>query len=567
MKIKRPNLFFVAAAAFAAVSSAHAATAFFDGGTTDIAVNGDGVSQAITGNWNTTTQNWDLGVSTHAAWLNTSSDIAVFGGFTSSTVTVASVNVGVITASNASSANSRLTFQNGTFTFGSTGVIDGSGTQSTGTAGLQLTSMTLAGVIANGLTLKGGSVNGTAAQAYSALFNAINPTRVNNLVMNAAVSGTFTGAITINNGVEMQNNSTGTRYAHLGAATNNVILSEGTLYLYTAGAASATFDHNINVVGTNNALNMNNGSAPDLTISGNLTSASSSDTLWSVTQTVGSDAGQMIYTGDLTGFTGTFRAKGSATSATVIDSASTFGGTFRVESGILQIGNNDTKGSFGTNNIVNNGTIKYSRTDAQTYAGDISGTGGLTVSTGTLTLSGTNTYLGTTSVGGGKLILNGSLAGTSIIVDAGGTLGGSGTFGGTVTVNGTLAPGNSIGTQNFSQTLTLAGTANFEIDPTLGFGLNSDLANVAGSLTYGGVLNVTYGGPASNFSEGMVFNLFDASSTSGNFSSVTLPDLTGTGLSWQNNLATTGTLSVIPEPSAALLGGIGMLLIFRRRRA
>ncbi|MCF7734384.1 MAG: hypothetical protein K9N23_22065, partial [Akkermansiaceae bacterium] len=71
------------------------------------------------------------------------------------------------------------------------------------------------------------------------------------------------------------------------------------------------------------------------------------------------------------------------------------------------------------------------------------------------------------------------------------------------------------------------------------------------------------GGPLAN---GNTFNLFDWGSSSGAFASVTLPDL-DPGLEWdRDSLYVNGQLSVIPEPTAALLGGLGMLALLRRRR-
>jgi hypothetical protein len=57
------------------------------------------------------------------------------------------------------------------------------------------------------------------------------------------------------------------------------------------------------------------------------------------------------------------------------------------------------------------------------------------------------------------------------------------------------------------------------------------------------------------------------SSITGSFSSITGTDLGG-GLSWDRSLlGSTGDLKVIPESSTALLSGLGLLLVLRRRRA
>jgi autotransporter-associated beta strand protein len=208
-------------------------------------------------------------------------------------------------------------------------------------------------------------------------------------------------------------------------------------------------------------------------------------------------------------------------------------------------------------------TISARLLDSSNNAG---ATGITKTGSGTLSLTGENSYTGDTLVSDGTLIVNGNISTSLVTVASGATLSGTGTVGST-TVNGTLAPGNSIGTLNVSGTLSLANIATFEIDPTngIGFDRSADLVSASGAVSYDGTLNVLYGGLASDFTNGMIFNLFRGSSFSGSFDTVNLPLLTG-GLTWQDNLLSNGTLTVIPEPSAALLGGIGVLALLRRRR-
>lgn len=59
------------------VNLSSALTLYWDGGTTNISPNGDGISQGASGTWNTALQNWDAGVSPHVAW--TGGADAVFG--------------------------------------------------------------------------------------------------------------------------------------------------------------------------------------------------------------------------------------------------------------------------------------------------------------------------------------------------------------------------------------------------------------------------------------------------------------------------------------------------------
>jgi len=67
---------------------------FWDGGTTNIAGNGNVVSAGGSGTWNTTTSNWDIGFAPHTAWGNTTADKAIFGGAAGTVTLAADMNIG-----------------------------------------------------------------------------------------------------------------------------------------------------------------------------------------------------------------------------------------------------------------------------------------------------------------------------------------------------------------------------------------------------------------------------------------------------------------------------------------
>jgi fibronectin-binding autotransporter adhesin len=90
----------------------------------------------------------------------------------------------------------------------------------------------------------------------------------------------------------------------------------------------------------------------------------------------------------------------------------------------VQIGNGGTTGSIA-GDVVDDGTLAFDRSDVVTFAGAISGSGGVAQSgSGTTILTGANSYAGTTTIDAGILQVGaggtaGSIESTSAIVDNG----------------------------------------------------------------------------------------------------------------------------------------------------
>jgi autotransporter-associated beta strand protein len=201
---------------------------------------------------------------------------------------------------------------------------------------------------------------------------------------------------------------------------------------------------------------------------------------------------------------------------------------------------------------------------------------------GRLELTGEQQYVGTTTVSGGSLIINGNISTSTLTtVETGATIAGSGTTGAlTVNAGAFINPGNSPGilnTGDYSQ----AGTLIAEINGITA-GTQHDQLNVTGSVTLSGALSLdTLNAGIDYVLNDVIFLILndDSDAVAGAFSNYSEGATVGSfgGFEWiisyqadyDSNRFFNGNdvaLRAVPEPSAALLGGLGALALLRRRR-
>ena len=223
------------------------------------------------------------------------------------------------------------------------------------------------------------------------------------------------------------------------------------------------------------------------------------------------------------------------------------GGTLHSAAGTTNLIDND--GATGLDIAVLLGTgntvIDTTNSDATILPGmaDMPSVAGTFTKDGanTLTLAGISTYTGATNVSAGSLLVSGSLGETAVSVSGNASIGGTGSIGGSLHFD-SLA---TLRIVDLLDSLTVGGGVSFGS----GFGF--------GNLAGFDIETVTPG----------TYNLLNGA--------VNLTGLQNVGLGnayerGDGKLAyfQSGSLQVvvIPEPSAALLGGLGMLALLRRRR-
>lgn len=207
--------------------------------------------------------------------------------------------------------------------------------------------------------------------------------------------------------------------------------------------------------------------------------------------------------------------------------------------------------SFGARGVIFSGAGSFSVT------GDLLGGGpnsqNLAVTKtgdGTLTIAGANnTYTGATTVSAGSLLVTGTLGDTAVTVGADGTIGGNGSLGGNLTFAGGAKLDLNGATINLTSTNILSVASGKTI--TLNDFAFSDIIGWNWANAAVGIYTLINGG-------GTV-------TLAGNTPTVSNPFAFGNG---KSGYFREGSLQVvvIPEPTAAALGGLGLLALLRRRR-
>ena len=373
------------------------------------------------------------------------------------------------------------------------------------------------------------------------------------LLENAGAASNFgNGGLVNNSQTEYRVTTDSQTFGNVIAGTGSITKS-GNGALSLTGSNTYTGDTTI-AGGTLSASNIVvNAGASQL---GNATSA--------VTLGAASTQGVLSYTGNSATFTRGFTIGGAGGGRLNVTTA---GQTLQVDTGAVTGSGLFTVGGAGNTTINSN----------------LTHSGGLTkTDAGTLTLTGANnTYSGATTVSAGTLVINGNIT-SNVTVSSGATIGGSGTVGAlTINAGATVAPGNSPGilnTGNYNQ----AGTLVAEITgPAAGVG-GYDQINVTGTVSLSGDLTLDFTNPGTGYVlNSMIFLILNDSddAVTGTFSNYAQGANVGNfgGFDWVISYTANSTgpaftggndvaLMAIPEPSAALLGGLGALGLLRRRR-
>ena len=572
--------------------------------------------------WNTANVNFWNG-SSNVVWSNGLADTAIFGAApagTGGTVAVGTVNVGTIQFNPQTTTG--YTLSGGSITLG-TGITTTSSVNSTissvisGSNGLAFNSVlnaqngvalsaandytgitilsTGGRITAGNATALGSSAGATASVlgGNHTVVNALTTIQINTSTSEAFVlngqgsiaSGNAPGALRLSNGITLSS------FVQLGSdAQLSGTFGTGTLngdldlagFRLAVGNGNNAISANVNGVVTGATggfgVSLNGGTnVVNLSNAGN-TYAGTTEVFGGGTIGLGGNA---VLGGSTVVFSGGGVRSTDANARTVTNQVGTFTGNATFGATTTQTGElsftNTAQSSLG--NAARTFTTNVNTTFNTPFSSS-GATGGIVkAGLSTLTLTGESTYAGATTVGAGTVLVNntaGSGTGTGIVNVTTATFGGNGIIGGiagatgAVTINndGFAAPGDpsvalgigtlSIGSASFNRDMVFGNGSTLSIGVS---GATSDLLRVFGGLDLSGTDTLAITGTLDGFTN------YQIATYTGPLTS-TFNSVTGLTGGYMVDYTTPGSIFLtIPEPSTAMLGGLALLLAFRRRRS
>ena len=444
-------------------------------------------------------------------------------------------------------------------------LIHNSGTVSTSTGTLTLSANNAAALSMRDTTVGVNlALSNTTTTGVGITFDATNNGKATingGLNLNSSATTGITRTLTINDGsaaIDMEiagvvSDTTSTGLTKAGAGT--LALTNANTYRGVTTISAGTLQ--IGNGGTTGTLSTSS------TITNNATLAfNRSDTI-----TQGTDFRNVI------GGSGAVVQNGSGT--LVLNGVNTYSGATTVNSGVLEVSAGNINASSGVS--INGGEFRYGSGTGLTrdvslnggtfrYNSSVAYTGTLTYNSGTLAGTKlTGTAFNNQIIGTNKSIAPGNSPGTMEVVDQ--TWASGGTYFWEI-YNATGAAGTGWD--------LLSGTGTLDVTATVGSEFIIDLTSLSSISpdTLGNAINfnasTSYAWLIADFASVTNFNATDFTIDTAGFTNSLNGafgvSLGGVGAVPGDNTQVYLTYTAIPEPGAALLGGLGILLIFRRRR-
>ncbi|WP_313389298.1 autotransporter outer membrane beta-barrel domain-containing protein [Achromobacter aegrifaciens] len=343
-------------------------------------------------------------------------------------------------------------------------------------------------------------------------------------------NNTYTGGTAISAGT-LQLGNGGTTGAILGDVANNGALTFNRSDVQTfVGQISG--GGVVNQIGTGTTiLTADNTYTGGTTISAGALQLGNGGTTGSILGDVANNGTLTFNRSDFQTFPGQISGSGMVNQigagTTILTADNTYTGGTTISAGTLQLGNGGVTGAI-LGDVENNGALTFNRSDVQTFAGQITGSGAVNqIGAGTTILTANNTYTGGTTISAGTLQLG----------DGGAT----GGIVGNVANNGALSFNRSDAV-TFAGLISGSGTVNQN---------GSGATILTAQNTYGGPTNVNSGvlraGAASTLSPNSAVNMAAAGTLDLNGYSQTVAGVTNAGLINMGTATTPGTTLTTPN--------------------